>query len=506
MAVRPSSDHLDELRVLLSPGAVLTGRAETAGYLTPWRGRAGDAAAVARPGDTDQVRAVVSWARRHLVRLIPQGANTGLVGASTPPPDGDAVVVSLERLHRPPVIDPIDRTAVVDAGVRLSELNDAAGAHGLSLPIDLGADPTIGGMVATNTGGARMLRHGDMRAAVLGLRAVLADTDASVLDELTTLRKHNVGPSLGRLLIGSGGALGIVTQVALSLTPVAADRSCAWIVPSSDAAAMECLARLESRDHDQLSAFEVLSAEALDAALSLRSVRPGPWGDRVTPRRSALVEFEGRAGTEERLLAALGDLDASGALVDAVLMPSERAWAIRHAVTEGLAQRGTVVGFDVSVPRPRLPELISAVRSAVRAELPRAQVADFGHWGDGGVHCNLCFPHAHGVPSPPTEAELDAARDLVLGLVVEGFGGSFSAEHGVGPSNAEWWRRTTPTTTRSLLRALSEQVDPLGILGHPGLPFRSVTSADQPFGSTGSSTDATSRSPSSDDVKGSENR
>jgi len=468
----PTSDVIHELLAELGPSGVLTEPGDILGHVTPWRGPVGDAVAVARPADTDEVRSVVAWARRHRVRLVPQGANTGLVGASTPPPRSNAVVLSLTRLRRPPTIDPTDRTAVVDAGVLLSELNAAASPHGLSLPVDLGSDPSLGGMVATNTGGARMLRHGDMRAAVLGVRAVLADEDRSVLDELTTLRKHNVGPSMSQLLVGSGGALGVVTRVAVSLSTLAEDRSCGWIVPASDASAIECLHLLESRFAGELSAFEVLSAEALDAALALPSITTRPFGSAPSPPHSILVEFEGARGTEGRLTDALTALHDADLLVDAVVMPPAAAWSVRHAVTEGLAQRATVLGFDVSVPRPALPDLIGSVRSATATALPRAVVADFGHWGDGGVHCNLCFPHTSGRPDPPSDQERDIARTVVLGLAVDRFGGSFSAEHGVGPANADWWRRTTSVGTRSLLAAVADRADPLGILGHPGLPYR----------------------------------
>lgn len=467
----PSRDALDELIHLLGEAAVRTDAAEVAGYVVPWRGPAGDAGAVVRPSDTEQVRQVVAWARRHVVRLIPQGANTGLVGASTPPAGGDAVVLSMTRLRGTPVIDPRDRTATAGAGIRLSELNEAARPHGLSLPIDLAADPTLGGMVATNTGGARMLRHGDLRRSLLGLRAVLADEGCSVVDELTTLRKHNVGPSIAHLLVGSGGALGVITEVSVELQPLAADRATAWIVPSDDASIITALTVLESRFGDQLSAFEVVAEVPLRAACALDRVT-APFGDRPLPPHSVLVEFEGEPGAEARLVEALASLADAGLLDDATVLPSDAAWSVRHGVTEGLSRLGTVVGFDVAVPRPALPDLVTEVRRLVAQELPRAVVADFGHWGDGGVHCNLVFPDVDGVAAPPDDAERLRASELVLGTVVDRFGGSFGAEHGVGPANSAWWRHTTSEGTRATLRAAAVAVDPLGILGHPGLPYR----------------------------------
>ena len=213
----------------LGAGAVLVDAGDVARYGEPWRGPSGPPAAVLRPRDVDEVRAVVRAARSTPFQLLAQGAATGLVGASTPPPDTDpaarpTVVLSTERLRDRIELDPVGATAVVGAGVRLSELNEAAATHGLTLPIDLGADPSIGGMAATNTGGSRMLLHGDVRRHVLGVRAVIADTDVSVVDELSVLRKHNVGPSISQLLIGAGGALGVITDVALELTPLPAHR------------------------------------------------------------------------------------------------------------------------------------------------------------------------------------------------------------------------------------------------------------------------------------------
>jgi len=459
-------DALDQLRTRLGAVGVLI---DGNGYRTPARGQAGATAPVVRPADTDEVRACVAWARRHRIRLLPQGANSGLVGASTPPPDPDRplVVLSTERLRRPAAVDPVDRTAVVDAGVRLSELNDAAGPHGLSLAIDLGADPTIGGMVATNTGGSRMLRFGDVRRHVLGVRAVLADEACSVVDELTTLRKHNTGPGLTPYLVGSGGALGIVTEVALELDRRPDEVAAAWLVPTRPEAVLEVLRRFEHRLGDTLSAFEVCSSESIDAARRHPSRPPDPLNGAAAPPLLVLVELSGPAGVASTLLATLTDLHSVGLIADAIPMPPSDAWALRHLVSEGLAMEGTVIGHDVSVPRSALPAAREAVRRVVTATHPGLHVADFGHWGDGGMHLNVLIPDG-------TQLDDDrrlALTDLVLDTVVSRFGGSFSAEHGIGPHNARWWNRTVSDGTRLALRAMKQAVDPLDVLGHPGLPY-----------------------------------
>jgi len=433
----------------------------------PARGAAGPLAVVVLPRSTDQVRSVVSWARRHGIRLLPQGANTGLVGASTPGREGGVVVVSTEHLRGVPIIDPIDRTVVVPAGLRLSELNEHLEPHGLELAIDLGADPSIGGMVATNTGGARMLRHGDMGSHVLGVEAVIADEECSVVDELSVLRKDNTGLDLSHLFVGSGGALGVITRVALEVEPIARDRACAWVAPAGAQAALQALVSLEHEAGEWLSAYEVISRAAMVPALELVDGLRRPFGSPKLPELSALVEFEGRRGAQDALVDALAVLDSAGLITDAVVGPPQEVWAVRHSISEGLRRSGTIIGFDVSVPRSALPQFLATVRPAVTDLLSRVIVADFGHWGDGGVHCSVVVPF----DEPLSRTEIAELRDLVFGLVVHDFAGSFSAEHGLGPANSAWWEPSTSPGSVRLSRAIKRLCDPLDLLGHPDLPY-----------------------------------
>lgn len=436
-------------------------------FSEPARGAGGPLDVVLLPRSTDQVRTMIIWARRHLVRLLPQGANSGLVGASTPGPDGGVVVLSTDRLRGEPVIDPSDRTAVVYAGTRLSELNERLRTHGLELAIDLGADPSLGGMAATNTGGARMLRYGDMRDHVLGLEAVLADEDVSVIDELSVLRKDNTGLALSELLVGSGGALGVITRVALQLDTLPVETACAWLAPSSAHGAIQALLALEHGWGDRLSAFEVVSRDAMRIAVERVDGVRRPFGDASPPELSVLVEFVGTDSTQDALVDALAQLHGRGLIVDGVIGAPAASWAVRHAISEGLRLAGTVVGFDVSVPRSALPRFLDAVRAQVHDALPRVLLADFGHWGDGGVHCSVVVPH----DDPLSGDELDELRDLVFGLTVDEYGGSFSGEHGIGPINAAWWTRTRSDGARRLTSGIKHLCDPLDLLGHPDMPY-----------------------------------
>ncbi len=473
---------LDELSDALGDDARAVATGQLQRYAEPARGPAGDLDLVLLPGSTEQLRVMIQWARTHRISLIPQGANSGLVEASTPGPGDAAVVISTDRLIGEIYIDPVDRTVIAPAGVRLSTLNEALAAHGLRLPIDLGADPSIGGMAATNTGGARMIRHGDMRRHVLGIEAVLADEDVSLVDEISTLRKDNSGLSLTQLLVGSGGSLGVITRVALEVEPIAPSAACAWLLPVDVASAVDALVILESRWGTHLSAFEVVSNAALDAAVDhvadLR--RPFPSSSESSQagpsELSILVEFEslepelaggGSTDAETHLLNALAALHEQSLVTDAVLTPLDDAWRLRHSISEGLRHSGTIIGFDVSVPRSQLPAFRKRARHSVAAEFPRVTVADFGHWGDGGIHCSVIVP----VDQPLSESERSSLRNLVFGIAVDEFGGSFSAEHGVGPINADWWRRSESPGSQRMSHAIKAACDPLGILGHPRMPY-----------------------------------
>ena len=441
------------------PGLLVT---DLGAYEQPWRGEPGKARAVVRPSSLDEVRDVVRWAVRERVRLLAQGANTGLVGASTPDRAGDAIVLSTERLITPLSIDPVERTAVVGAGVRLSALNDAAAHHGLHLPIDLAADPTLGGMIATNTGGTRVLRYGALRHHVLDVQAVAATSDADVFGHGTALRKDSRGIDIGQLIVGSGGALCIVTQVTVSLTPLPTQRATWWILPTENRE-IDLLHFFE-RAGDGLSAFELISANAMAAAghAPERVRLPFPL-DAITDA-AALIEWIG-PGSEH--VAELFQQAAERGLVrDAVEMPADSAWAVRHAITDGLRTMGTVLGHDVAVPRRRIPEVRNAARATVAEVAPRARLCEFGHVGDGGLHLSVLFPHD---VDPPTDAERSEIRRAVDDLVAAD--GTYSAEHGLGPLNAQRWLATTSPMERAVVKTLKQALDPLGILGHPRHPY-----------------------------------
>lgn len=457
---------LSELASLLDPHGLLQEASDRERYEHGWRYGRGVARAVARPRDTQEVAAVVALCHRHGVRLVPQGANTGLVAASTPDAGGQMLVLSLERCNRTIEIDVADRVAVVDAGVTLSQLNAALQPHGLWFPIDLGADPQIGGMVATNTGGTRLLKYGDVRKNLLGLEVVLGD--GRVLTQLQRLRKNNTGLDGKQLFVGTFGAFGVVTRAVLQLAPLPRQRATALVGCADGDAVVALLGALERELGDTLSAFEVMSDAALAAVFAQHGELRRPFA--VLPSYSVLVEASSTlpvasldlsAALEERLGA---HLEVAGeSIVDVVLGKGEEFWHLRHLISESLRAAGKMLAFDVAVPRSQLPAFTREVAALLAAQFPFVRLCDYGHWGDGGTHLNLVWDAA-AAPLPHPEL-VEQLQDRIYELAVVGHAGSYSAEHGVGPHNQRYYERFTVAEVRRLCDDLAASLVPGGPLG-----------------------------------------
>lgn len=458
-----------ELTAMLGEGAVITEPHERERYEKGWRYGSGAALAVVRPAGTEDVARVLAFATANAIRVVPQGANTGLVGASTPDASGSMLVLSLERMSRTLEIDPVDRTVMAGGGVLLSQLDRALEEHGLMFPIDLGADPTVGGMVVTNTGGTRVLRYGDVRQNVLGVEVVLAD--GTVLDLMTALRKNNTGFDAKQLFVGTSGVFGVVTRAVLKLVPRPVQRATALVGAADGATVLRLLAQLERRLGDVLTAFEVMSAAALAPVFRYQPRLRNPFGGELPPY-TALVELSTSLpaeslGLEALLEGTLGDLFEDEAIAAGItdVFPGKPAeqWDIRHHVSESHRHEGVVLGLDISVPRGSMAAFVDAARTVLAVQYPFVRLCDFGHWGDGGVHLNVIWKDDDaGRPAAELKAEL---QPLLYDLAVTRFRGSFSAEHGVGPHNQAFYDRYTPALVQDVCRVLKARLDPAGLLG-----------------------------------------
>jgi FAD/FMN-containing dehydrogenase len=464
-----SAALVTELRRLLGENAVLTAPEDLVRYEEGWRYGKGKALLAVRPATAAQVAATLAACRAAGVQVVPQGANTGLVGASTPDGSGRMVVLSLERLNRRLEIDPVNRTAKVDGGVLLSALNEALAQHGLMFPIDLGADPSIGGMIATNTGGTRLLKYGDVRHNLLGIEVALAD--GTVIEDLNQLRKNNTGLDLKQLFVGTSGVFGVITGAVIQAVPVPVQRAVALVGCASGEAALALLRALERDLADVFTAFEAISADALTPVFAHHEGLRNPYGAARPPAYTALVELATTLplaaldlpGLLEERLGAFLEGEGGEGITDVFMGRLEDLWAIRHHISESLRQEGKVLAFDISVPRSRMAAFTGAARALLAAEYPFVRCCDFGHWGDGGTHLNLVWTEAG---APRTTAELvPELQTRIYDLAVKEFEGSYSAEHGVGPHNQRFYETYTPAAARALSGAIKTHLDPQRVLG-----------------------------------------
>ncbi len=454
-----AGEDAEALRRIVGTAGLLSAPDDLSSYQTAARYGGGVAAAVVRPADTRQVSAVLRHCVRRRLAFTPQSGNTGLVLGSTPDGSGRQIVLSLDRLRAPPRIDVDDRTVTVAAGVRLSALNAALEPHHLFLPIDLGSDPMIGGMVATNTGGARFLRYGDMRRQVLGLEVVLPDADGTVLQLAGGLRKDNAHLDLRQLFIGSCGAFGVVTAATLEVQPRPRQSAVALLVPRDEDAVLETLRAFETETGEFLTAFEGMSEAAMRHACEhVRALR-NPFEEGF-PGYAILVELSSVSGQRhgepsldtvlESVITRLVERDSSP-LADVRFGRAETFWALRHALSEGLRAAGPLVGFDLSFRRSDVMAFRRVAIAQLAVTHPEYEVCDFGHVADGGVHFNL----VQRTNRPVDAARVSGLRDAVLDLAVRDFGASFSGEHGIGRANQRAYDRYTPASIQHYSAALA---------------------------------------------------
>lgn len=465
-----SAEHLECLAALLGEGGLLTGRDEMVGYETGARYDAGRAAFVARPATTGAVAAVVAYCARHGIALVPQSGNTGLVAGSTPDGSGTQGVLSLDRLRSTFELDLDNRSLRVDAGFRLSEINARLEPHGLFFPIDLGADPMAGGMVASNTGGARFLRFGDVRRNTLGLKVVLGDDAGTTVELGTGLRKDNTGVDWKQLFIGTAGAFGVITECIFNLERLPQQTATAYLVPRSDEHVALLLDAMEERLGTCLIAFEGMSGAAIGRTFAHVEALRNPFPGGAVPDFVILAEvsrsWQPRATEQpletmlEEVLAEIWSLPDEP-LADAFVGPAHEMWALRHALSEGVKSSGYVVGLDLSFRRGELMRFRRRMSDMLAREFPAVAICDFGHVGDGGVHFNLVVPRQGDGTNDTATAE--ALRNRVVSVAVEEHGASFSAEHGLGRRNQHFYDRYTPEKLKSMAAQLKQLTAPASL-------------------------------------------
>lgn len=463
---------LEEATSLLGPRGLTRDPELIEPWLTDWRGHyTGAALALASPASTEEVGALVRLCARRGIAIVPQGGNSGMCGGATPDASGRQLILSLRRMNAIRAIDAEAMQITCDAGVVLQTLHEAVAAQGLRFPLTLGGkgSATVGGLISTNAGGTQVLRHGTMRAQVLGLEAVLAD--GSRFDALAPLKKDNRGFDLKQLLIGSEGTLGIVTAATLRLAPALGGRAVLWAGVASLQQARALLLHCEARAGTAMEGFEIVPAYSLAAVL--RHV-PGSRAPLDTEHTwHVLIELAAPVGAADALPGQAEDLLASafeaGLIENATIAASESQaeafWLLRESISAAERARGPAVQHDISVAVERMPAFIDFVMPEVETRFPGTRAIAYGHLGDGNVHLHILAP-AGAVPGEWQRTTGKKISALIYDCVVA-WDGSISAEHGIGQAKLAELARLTDPVRLHMMRAVKKALDPSNLL-NPG--------------------------------------
>lgn len=448
----------------------LTEASDVAPYLTEWRDRwTGKTSLVLKPGSADEIAEILKLATETKTPVVPQGGHTGLVGGGMPDMSGDAIIVATSRICAIRNIDPAGNTIMVEAGCILQNVQQAADQVERLFPLSLGSQGTcqIGGNLSSNAGGTGALAYGVARDLVLGLEVVLPTGE--ILNDLNALKKDNTGYNLRHLFVGAEGTLGIITCAVLKLFPKPKGTATAFVATNSPDAALEVFQTARDLAGPSLTAFELMPRLGIEFTTKhVDGVRdpleePYPW----------YVLLEISSGESERhaqkLLAELleSQMEAGTVLDGAVAASgaqSDAFWKLRESLSESQKPEGGSIKHDISVPVHAVPAFMAEAAKAVLAIEPHARLCAFGHLGDGNLHYNISQPIG-----ADKQAFLAMSRSItpaVHGVALK-FGGSISAEHGIGQMKRDELARVKDPVALNLMRRIKAEFDPAGIM-NPG--------------------------------------
>jgi len=455
---------IHDLRAALGDAAVRTG-AEVSALDPGWHPANLDAGVIVSPKSTMETIEAVRICARHGVAIVPQGGRTGLVGGGISRPG--EIILATSRMNRIERLDPIERVAVVEAGVTLEALQTAAATEGLEPGIDLAArgTATIGGMTSTNAGGIMAFRNGVMRHRILGLEAVLAD--GSVYNDLTRIVKNAAGYDLKHLFIGAEGTLGIVTRIAVKLDPLPRATATALFGLPSVAAAQDAIRIALTSEVGHLRAAEALWRSYL--TLTATALQ---WSEPAIDQTQPIFLLLGLGGPSEaelqraleRIFVDLAEIHPEATGIVATSSAQERMlWRLREDTDTIYRAYPAAPSFDVSVPLSEITSYVTRITAQLAALDARLAPFLFGHLADGNLH--IVFNHAGPLPHA-----IAAAVENVLYRDLRALGGSFSAEHGVGSKRIHSLNATADKVKLSAMADVKRLLDPWGLF-NPGKIF-----------------------------------
>ena len=468
------AELLAHLRAICGDAHVLTDQ-DLSAYERDWRGRAqGKARCVVRPGSTPEVAAVVKACAAAGVPMVPQGGNTGLVLGSTPDDSGREVVLSLQRMIAVRALDAANATLTVEAGCVLERLQQVADDAGFLFPLSLASEGscTIGGNLASNAGGTQVLRYGNARDLCLGLEVVTPQGE--VWQGLSGLRKDNTGLDLRNLFIGSEGTLGVITAATLKLFPKPAAQRTAWAAVPSVQAAVDLLGLAQQQLGAGLTGFEMMGQVALGLVVKhFPSMSVPLWQSTPYCVLLELSDTDNEDHAHQQLERLLETALEHGCVVDAVvaqtIAQSKALWHVRESISMAQAAEGLNIKHDIALPVSAIPAFVTTTDALLAKQLPGVRMVNFGHLGDGNLHYNVQCPlHADAA------AFLQAHEAQVNHWVyeaVKSFGGSISAEHGIGRLKADTLPHYKDPVALAMMRSIKQALDPKNVM-NPGRMLR----------------------------------
>ena len=468
------ANPLHQLRTLVDDAAMLTEPERIAPMLRDHRALyRGHALAVIAPADAAAVSRVLAFCNEHRIGVVPQGGNTSYCGGATPDASSSQVLLSLARLNRVRGIDAANHTMTAEAGCVLAHLQAAAAEADRYLPLSLGSEGScmLGGNLSTNAGGLNVIHYGMARELVLGLEVVLAD--GRVMDTLTGLRKDNTGYDVKSLFLGAEGTLGVITAACIKLYPAPKSRATAFIAVRDPDAAVSLLGSLRAASGDCVTSFELIPRVGIE--LTTRHI-PGVVDPLSAPASwyvlCELTSSRAHEPLDAMLQGALEQALASGWISDAALAQNARErdtfWRLRESIPEAQRKDGYSVKHDISVPVSQVPRFIEVAGGWVAQHIPQGVLVSYGHLGDGNLHFNIN-------QRPGTQvAQLQAVEQKVKRAIhdfVKEFGGSFSAEHGIGQLKVFELERYANPVELDLMKRIKRALDPNNIM-NPGKVLR----------------------------------
>jgi FAD/FMN-containing dehydrogenase len=471
---------LDDLAGAIGADYVLTGT-DTAKWCVDWTGDYTIAPlAVLRPRDTAEVAAILKIANAAKAAIVPVSGNTGLTGATS---NDGALMLSVDRLNNIRNIDPEARSIIVEAGVVLSSIHDAAGAHDLIFPLTFGARGTamIGGALSTNAGGSNVLRYGNTRDLCLGVEVVLAD--GRVMNLMSELHKDNSGLNLKHLMIGAEGTLGVITAAVLKLHRKPRAYATAMIAVPSIEDGLKLLNLVQDASGGAVEAFEYMPSSYISRHLERVPDAREPFAARhevnvmievgATAPKDANPDETGQVPVVAQLEETLAAMFEDGTVLDAVVAQNEtqraEMWARREAAGQILFDPGIAVNTDIAVPLSKVGPVLRAITARLQQLDPDVSEIVVSHLGDGNIH-HTAYPRRN-------DPQIMKAMVEVVEDCVQDVAGSFSAEHGVGVSKLETMRRRKDPVALDVMRALKSALDPNDIM-NPGKVIPDEARAD----------------------------